>query len=300
MVPAPPVFRFAPSPTGYLHLGHALSAGLNARLAQQRGGRLLLRIEDIDPTRRKPEHVAAIGEDLAWLGLVFAEPVLFQSTRMDAYREALAVLKRQRLVYPCFCSRRKLAEHHTSLGPDYPRDPDGIPLYPGTCRALSAAAGLERIAQGEDHAWRLDMQAALAIIDRPLAFQVEHDDGRTETRMADPARWSDVVLARRETPTSYHLAVTVDDAHQGITHVVRGRDLEAATDIHRLLQALLGLPVPTYRFHPLLTAPDGRKLSKSDGAVALRDLRLAGLSPGEVWALTGLSQAPSTTTSPTS
>jgi glutamyl-Q tRNA(Asp) synthetase len=300
MQAAPPVFRFAPSPTGYLHLGHALSAGLNARLATERGGRFLLRIEDIDPTRRRPDHVAAITQDLAWLGLRWEEPVLHQSSRMAAYRTGLEALKARGLVYPCFCSRKALALQHAALGPDHPCDPDGVPLYPGICRNLPDDERDDRIRSGQDHAWRLDMARALCGVNGPLSYLVEHADGRIETRLADPARWGDVVIARRETPTSYHLAVTLDDAHQAVTHVVRGRDLEACTDIHRLLQEVLGLPVPVYRFHDLLTGPDGRKLSKSQNAPSIRSLRASGLTPAQLWAMTGLSPAPATTASPTS
>lgn len=284
MTPAPPVYRFAPSPTGFLHLGHALSAGLNARLAAERHGRFLLRIEDIDPTRRKPEHVAGLFEDLRWLGLSWEEPVLFQSSRMAAYAAALETLQARGLVYPCFCSRRMLANRVAGLGPDHPRDPDGTPLYSGPCRTLSGAERAARIAAGEDHAWRLDMATAIAAAGGPLAYPVEDAEGRLTIRQALPARWGDVVIARREMPASYHLAVTLDDAHQGVTHVVRGMDLAAATDIHRLLQGLFGLPVPIYRFHRLLMDADGQKLAKSRNAPALRDWRQAGLTPKQVWA----------------
>ena len=250
----PPVFRFAPSPNGYLHLGHALSALLNADMAKAAGGRLLLRIEDIDATRCRPEYEAAIYEDLAWLGLAWEEPVRRQSEHFDDYRAALAALDGMGLVYPSFESRAEIAAlvAARAKGP-WPRDPDGAPLYPGTAKTLTAAERAQRIASGAPYALRLDMAVALARVG-PLTW-IETGagpDGETGTVAADPAAWGDVILARKDMPTSYHLAVVVDDAAQGVTDVVRGHDLFHATSVHRLLQALLGLPAPRYHHHRLL------------------------------------------------
>jgi glutamyl-Q tRNA(Asp) synthetase len=273
----PPVFRFAPSPNGYLHLGHALSALLNAEMARAAGGRLLLRIEDIDATRCRPEYEAAIYEDLRWLGLTWERPVRRQSEHFADYRHALGKLETMGLVYPAFESRAEIAA--MSAG----RDPDGAPLYPGTAKAMSAAERSERIASGAPYALRLDTSTALARVP-PLTW--------TETgagdAIADPAAWGDVILARKDTPTSYHLAVVVDDAAQGVTDVVRGRDLFHATSVHRLLQALLGLPAPRYHHHRLLLDADGRKLSKSTQATGLRKLRAQGLTPSDIRRLAGL------------
>jgi glutamyl-Q tRNA(Asp) synthetase len=282
----PPVFRFAPSPTGRLHLGHALSALLNWQAAQQRGGVFLLRIEDIDGGRLREEHVTAIFEDLRWLGLDWPEPVLRQSTRFAAYDAALETLKSRHLVYPCYCTRSGIAEAVAALttagGGQPVHDPDGAVLYPGTCRGLSPQIAAQRIAAGEPHAWRLDMARAVASLPQPLAYDAEAVNGDIIPVRAEPLRWGDVVLARKELGASYHLAVVIDDAFQGVTHVVRGQDLEAATDIHRVLQALLHLPVPVYRFHHLVRDDAGIKLAKSRGARALADLRAAGFSPDEL------------------
>lgn len=287
----PPVFRFAPSPNGYLHLGHALSALINADMAHARGGRLLLRIEDIDEARCRPEYEAAIYEDLAWLGLRWELPVWRQSEHYDDYRAALARLEAEGLVYPSFESRAEIAAlvaERERAGP-WPRDPDGAPLYPGAAQDLSEAERRRRIDAGEPHALRLDMAAAVkragALSWRDSGFGPA---GETGSVAADPAAWGDVVLARKETPTSYHLAVVVDDAAQGITDVVRGQDLFHATGVHRLLQALLGLPAPRYHHHRLIHDPDGRKLSKSTAATGLRALRAAGASPGDIRRLVGL------------
>jgi glutamyl-Q tRNA(Asp) synthetase len=270
-----PVFRFAPSPNGRLHLGHAASALLNARLAAETGGRFLLRIEDIDATRCRPEFEQAIYDDLRWLGLTWEEPVLRQSTRLRCYGEALGRLAARGLLYPCFCSRREIAAD----GAGRDRDPDGAPLYSGRCRALPAQTATARIAAGEPHALRLDMAAALAAAPDALFWA----EGPTCERIAaDPAAWGDAVLRRKEFPTSYHVAVVVDDAFQGVTHVVRGRDLFHATSLHRLLQALLELPAPDYRHHGLITGGDGEKLAKSRGSPALADLRAQGRTPEEV------------------
>jgi glutamyl-Q tRNA(Asp) synthetase len=272
--PRPPRFRFAPSPNGRLHKGHALSALLNLHLARQRSGAFLIRIEDIDKARCPPDLCEAALDDLAWLGVTSDEPVVYQSMRMQAYDAALARLKRLGLIYPCACSRGEIAREVAQAGQSWPRDPDGAPLYPGTCRghdASSLGAGPFNL--------RLDMAKALIVPETPLVFMVEDEHGSVSQRIAQPSRWGDVVLARRDIGTSYHLSVVVDDAFQAITHVVRGRDLEAATDIHVLLQKLLGLPVPAYRFHALITDEGGDKLAKSRNSASLDDLRREGLAP---------------------
>ncbi|MGJ5023873.1 tRNA glutamyl-Q(34) synthetase GluQRS [Bradyrhizobium oligotrophicum] len=281
----PPVFRFAPSPNGYLHLGHAYSALLNVRCAQQSGGRLLLRIEDIDPTRCRPEFEQAIYEDLAWLGIAWEQPVRRQSEHLAEYRAALDRLRGMGLVYPSFESRAEIARLVARRDADgaWPRDPDGAPLYPGTATSLSEARRAGLMAGGVPYALRLDMAAAIARVGR-LAWD-EHgagpsgESGRVEAR---PEAWGDVVLARKETPTSYHLSVVIDDALQGVTEVVRGQDLFHATSVHRLLQVLLGLPAPAYRHHQLIRDAQGHKLSKSTQATGLRALRAEGVSPAEI------------------
>ena len=260
------VTRFAPSPTGRLHLGHAFAALQAHDHARAAGGGFLLRIEDIDGTRSREGFVAGIAEDLAWLGLTWDGPVLRQSTRLAIYDAALAGLRDRGLLYPCFCTRADIAAsvsapHH---------GPDGL-VYPGTCRHLPADEAAARIAAGAPHAWRLATDRAVAITG-PLDWS----DALAGPQRADPAAFGDVVLARKDAPASYHLAVTIDDAAQRVTDVVRGRDLMRATDIHRLLQALLGLPTPRYRHHPLLLGPDGTRLAKRNGAPALADLRAAG------------------------
>jgi glutamyl-Q tRNA(Asp) synthetase len=288
-----PIFRFAPSPNGELHLGHALSAMLNDDLAKMAGGRLLLRIEDIDTTRCTPQFEAGIYENLRWLGIVWEEPVRRQSAHFGAYREVLAELVRQELVYPAFMSRgaiRAFAEAWEGDGTGWPRDPDGAPLYPGLDKTLGSQERQRRIDEGRAFAWRLDMAAALARIGRKLSWQEYQDDGLAEvaTVEADAAAWGDVILARREIPTSYHLSVVTDDALQGVTHVVRGRDLYHATAVQRLLQELLGLPAPLYRHHRLILGEDGRKLSKSMKSTGLSALRTAGATPQEIRRLVGL------------
>jgi len=287
----PPVFRFAPSPTGNLHLGHVLSALLNADMARAAGGRLLLRIEDIDATRCRPEYEAEIVEDLRWLGFTFEEPVRRQSEHFAAYRAALGRLDAMGLVYPSFESRAEIAAlvaAREAQAP-WPRDPDGAPLYPGTATTMPADERAQRIASGAPSALRLDMAAALARTGA-LAWTETGagPNGETGTIAADPAAWGDVILARKDVATSYHLAVVVDDAAQGVTDVVRGRDLFHATSVHRLLQALLGLPAPRYHHHRLLLDADGRKLSKSIRATGLRDLRAQGLTARDIRRLAGL------------
>ena len=275
-----PVLRFAPSPNGRLHLGHAYSALLNADLAERMGGICRLRIEDIDPRRSKPALIDAIFADLAWLGLRYPEPVRRQSDHMGDYRAARDDLIDRRLAYPCFCSRgqvRALAESGNTRA----CDPDGAPLYPGTCRSLDPARVAENLARGAPHTWRLDMTAALRCTGPALGY-VAFDETGAQPIAADPARWGDAVIARRDVPTSYHLAVVHDDAAEGISHVVRGRDLEAATDLHVLLQKLLGLPTPQYRHHPLLLGAEGEKLAKSRGSQSLADLREAGVTPRQI------------------
>jgi glutamyl-Q tRNA(Asp) synthetase len=286
---AAPVFRFAPSPNGYLHLGHALSALINFEMARAAGGRFLLRIEDIDATRCRSEYEQAIYEDLAWLGISWEEPVLQQSTQFDAYRAALAHLDAAGLIYPSFESRGEIARLIAERGTpeSWPRDPDGAPLYPGHGRSLSAAEREQRVAAGAPYALRLDMSAAIARAG-PLTWTetgLAHAGG---VIAAEPQMWGDVVLARKEVPTSYHLAVVVDDARQGVTHVVRGQDLFWSTSIHRLMQALLDLPAPHYHHHRLILDTTGQKLSKSTRATALRSLREDGASAADIRAMLGL------------
>ncbi len=267
------VSRFAPSPTGPLHLGHAWSAILAHDFARGAGGVFLLRIEDIDPGRARPRHVEAIIEDLRWLGLSWdGEPVL-QSQRLALYAAALDRLKAQDLVYPCFCTRSAIAAE-IAASASAPHGPDG-PHYPGTCRRLGKAERQSRI-ESEPHAWRLDVARASGLAG-PLVWR----DGE-ERIVGNPGSFGDVVLARKDAPTSYHLAVTVDDAAQGVTDVVRGRDLFASTHVHRLLQALLGLPTPHYHHHALLTDAQGQRLAKRSGAQSLADLRSDGVDGREL------------------
>jgi glutamyl-Q tRNA(Asp) synthetase len=274
------VTRFAPSPTGHLHLGHAHSALFAWRRAREAGGRFLLRIEDIDPLRCRPEFTEAILEDLAWLGLDWDGEVRVQSAHLPEYRRALDGLAARGLLYPCFCTRADIAREIAAAA-SAPHGPDG-PLYPGTCRRLPAAERAARLAAGEAHALRLDMAAALALLPTPLSF------AEGGTRIAcDPAQFGDAVLARKDVPASYHLCVTHDDALQGVTLVTRGADLRPATHLHRLLQHLMGWPEPAYAHHPLITDAAGRRLAKRDRAATLRGLRAAGRSPAEVRALAG-------------
>ncbi len=287
----PPVFRFAPSPNGYLHLGHALSALINAEMAAAAGGRLLLRIDDIDATRCRPEYEAAIYEDMAWLGLTWEQPVWRQSEHTEEYRAALARLGALGLVYPSFESRAEIAMMVTGRDArgHWPRDPDGAPLYPGNAKALSAADRRRRIEAGEPYALRLDMTAALARF--PAVTWAESGagpHGKTGTVGTDPAAWGDVVLARKDAPASYHLAVVVDDAAHAVTDVVRGADLFHTTSVHRLLQALLGLPEPRYHHHRLILDANGRKLSKSTASTGLRELRAGGASAADIRHRVGL------------
>jgi len=283
------VFRFAPSPNGYLHLGHALSALRNFDLARAAGGRLLLRIEDIDAARCRPDYEQAIYDDLAWLGITWEQPVRRQSAHFDEYGAALARLDAMGLVYPSFESRGEIArlvaarETHAP----WPRDPDGAPLYPGDARALAPSERRRRMEAGDPYALRLDMAAAIARTGA-LSWGETGAESEAGSVAAAPQIWGDVVLARKETPTSYHLAVVVDDARQGVTHVVRGQDLFWSTSVHRVLQALLDLPAPSYHHHRLILDAEGKKLSKSTRATALRALRESGATAADIRRMVGL------------
>lgn len=278
------ITRFAPSPTGYLHLGHAFSALLAFEAAVAGGGRMLLRIEDIDPGRCRPEFETGIMEDLAWLGLSWPEPVRRQSERMADYRAALERLEEARLLYPCFCTRKEIAAEAARSG-QAPHGPDGI-LYPGLCRTMDPGLRRERLAEGEPHALRLEMAAAVA--QTGGAGRLSWHDREKGAVRAEPERFGDVILARKEMPTSYHLAVTLDDHLQGVTCVIRGEDLFPSTHVHRLLQALLGLETPDYRHHRLLTDEKGRRFAKRDRSLTLRSLREAGETPEGVRKRIGL------------
>jgi len=267
--------RFAPSPTGSLHLGHALAAKIARDLAREHGGEFLLRHEDIDTTRVRPEHYRTIEEDLRWLGLHWDGSALRQSVRLEAYESALDALRARGVVYPCFCSRRDIQEELAAMA-SAPQGPEG-PLYPGTCRHLSPEEGARRIAAGTPAAWRLDAELAAETLG-PLSF-VDLRFGKIDV---DPALLGDVVLARKDIGSAYHLAVVVDDAFQEITHVTRGEDLLPATHVHRLLQALLGFPEPVFLHHPLALDENGRRLAKRDRALALEALREAGTTPAEI------------------
>ena len=266
------VTRFAPSPTGLLHKGHGLSALIAHGVARRLGGDFLLRIEDIDAGRCRPEFAAALERDLTWLGLDWRRPPMKQSDRFGAYAAALDRLKADGLLYPCFCTRREIREE-IARSPSAPHGPDG-PLYPGTCRFLSHRERTDKLASGMAHAWRLDVRAATDRLDQPLAW----DDLGAGIRKGDPECFGDVVLARKDTPTSYHLAVVVDDAAQGVNLVTRGRDLFEATHVHVLLQRLLDLPTPRYFHHDLLTDDDGRRLAKRDKSATLETMRARGIS----------------------
>ena len=282
-MPQQPVFRFAPSPNGRLHLGHALSALTGAAWAKRLGGRFLVRLEDFDTARARPAFAAAALEDLTWLGLTWEQPVLRQSEHTRVYRDAAQRLTDMGLLYRCFATRSEIEAAATPGAVD----PDGAPMYPGLHKGLGDAAIAARIALGEPFCLRLDLDRALAAVaaklhGRPLAFTELDADGRARRVAADAARWGDAVIVRKDVPASYHLAVVVDDARQGVTHVTRGLDLFAATDVHRLLQALLDLPEPVYAHHGLIVGDDGRKLSKSQGATSLATLRAQGVSATDV------------------
>jgi glutamyl-Q tRNA(Asp) synthetase len=275
------ILRFAPSTNGFLHIGHAYSALVNFEMARATGGKLLLRIEDIDLERCRPEFEHAVYADLGWLGLSWEQPVRRQSEHFPEYASALARLTAQGLTYPCFCTRGDII-HAVSNIPDWPRDPDGSPLYPGTCRHLSRAQRERRLAAGGSPATRIDMAAALREVGFPLGWREYRSTSVGRDVPASPELWGDAVLARKDIPTSYHLSVVVDDALQDITDVVRGEDLFAATSLHRLLQALLDLPAPSYHHHALLRDAAGHKLSKSLRATPLRALRQDGMTPAAV------------------
>lgn len=275
------VTRFAPSPTGRLHLGHAFSALFAFDVARAGGGRFLLRVEDIDPGRCREDFVQGIEADLLWLGLDWEHPVRHQSEHMDDYRAALSRLNDLSLLYPCFCTRKDIQEEVARAG-HAPHGPDGV-LYPGTCRHLSEAERRRRLEAGEEHALRLDMSRACGLV-RSLSWR----DREAGLVTAMPQIFGDVVLARKDTPTSYHLAVTVDDALQGVTLVTRGVDLFVATHVHRLLQALLDLPVPDYHHHRLLTDETGRRYAKRDRSLTLDTLRRSGRTPADIRAMIGL------------
>ena len=285
------ILRFAPSPNGYLHLGHAYSALLNHDMARELGGRLLLRIEDIDVSRCRPEYEAAIYQDLAWLGISWDTSVRRQSEQFDDYRAALAKLEAQGLIYPSFESRSEIAAVVAARERQghWPRDPDGVPLHPADARQLPAAERERRRRAGEPYALRLALDAAIARAGVLTWTETgSGPQGQTGVVEAAPQMWGDVVLARKEVPASYHVAVAVDDARQGVTDVVRGQDLFWATGIHRLLQALLGLPQPVYHHHKLILDADGRKLSKSTQATSLRELRAAGATAADIRRMVGL------------
>ncbi|MGE3064432.1 MAG: tRNA glutamyl-Q(34) synthetase GluQRS [Hyphomicrobiaceae bacterium] len=284
-----PVLRFAPSPNGELHLGHALSALVDFRMAQRLGGTFLVRIEDIDVERCRPEFVAGILEDLDWLGIRWQEPVERQSQHFPDYQAAAQRLDEQGLLFPCFATR---SEIERSANPDA-RDPDGALLYPGIHRGLSATEIAERKARKEPFALRIDMRRAVErareiLNGAPLSFVELTDNGRTERMLARPERWGDAVLVRKDVPASYHLSVVVDDARQRVTHVTRGLDLLPSTDIHRLLQVLLGLPEPLYHHHRLITDATGRKLAKSAHDTSLAALRARGATPADIRRMVGL------------
>lgn len=280
-----PVTRFAPSPTGRLHLGHAYSAWFAWSQAARAGGRFLLRIEDIDRGRCHPEFDAGILDDLAWLDLSWETPVRRQSDHFADYAKALDVLADRGLIYPCFCTRKDIQREIEAAGHaphDVPRGPDGA-LYPGTCRALDSGEAGDRVTRGDAFALRLKTDVAAAVTG-PLPW-TDLDRGAQKAR---PEMFGDVVLARKDTPTSYHLAVTLDDHIQGVTRVTRGEDLFAATHLHRLLQALLGLRTPEYRHHGLLTGPDGKRFAKRDKSETIETLRNRGHAPDEVWEMAGV------------
>ena len=286
-----PVFRFAPSPNGELHLGHALSALLNHDMARDAGGRFLLRIEDIDPARCRPEYEAQIYEDLRWLGLDWEAPVRRQSEHVAEYLAALEGLKVRGLVYPAFLSRAEIKAHVTEFEKNCGRwkyDPDGSPHYPTFERELDPAEAAARITRGDRHMWRLNVEKAVAALERPSLFWTETNSGTAQSSPANPGLWGDVVLWRWDAPSSYHLSVVLDDALQGVSHVVRGMDLFHATHIHRLLQELLGLPAPLYHHHPLIRDGAGHKLSKSIASTGIAALRRAGESASGIRRLVDL------------
>lgn len=284
------VTRFAPSPTGYLHLGHAFAAAIAHDRARSAGGSFFLRMEDIDAARSRKEYEDAIREDLTWLGLEWDGRVLLQSTRLSAYRAALDCLENEGLLYPCFCTRREIASEIARMI-EAPHGPDG-PLYPGICRALSTAERNARMASGVPYALRFDAPAAamragrLTLHEEGAGPNGEHGEIEVDLHL-----FGDAVLARKDFPASYHLAVVVDDAHQGVTLVTRGNDLFSAAHLQRVLQAVLGLPAPRYEHHKLILDANGRKFSKRDRSVTLRALRQSGWTPDRIRERVGLQNA---------
>lgn len=297
-----PLFRFAPSPNGWLHLGHAFSALTVFDRARAAQGRFILRIEDIDIGRTRAEYVEGIYQDLKWIGLSWENPVRRQSECFPAYEEALQCLRKMDLLYPCFATRKEIIDTITDGGiplDRWPRDPDGGLVYPGIYKGISEPERSNLLWEGRSFAWRLDMSKAKALAEKinggPISFQesgpqnLPTPTSRTHTICTiTPERFGDVILARKDVPTSYHLAVTVDDADQGITDVVRGQDLFAATDIHRLLQVLLGFPAPRYHHHRLIRDDTGRRLAKSARDQGIREWRQKGLSPADIRKMIGL------------
>ncbi|HVZ05599.1 tRNA glutamyl-Q(34) synthetase GluQRS [Hyphomicrobium sp.] len=283
------ITRFAPSPNGFLHVGHALSAIIAHDLARRSGGRFLLRIEDIDLERRRPEFVSGIFEDLSWLGLTWEEPVLVQSQHFKSYLAAADKLIAMGLLYPCFASRSEII----AAADPQKTDPHGVLLYPGLWKGASAERVGARMAEGDTPALRLNMDGAMQALrrkrgDKPLTFTEVAEDGSRQTIIAEPERWGDAIIVRKDVPASYHLSVVVDDARQGVTHVTRGKDLFAATDLQRLLQELLDLPEPVYSHHRVICWADGRKLSKSNHDMGLRALREEGASAADIRRVIGL------------
>ena len=282
-----PIFRFAPSPNGELHLGHAYSALVTDHLARLHDGRFLLRIEDVDGGRARPEFEQQIYDDLRWLGLTWEEPVWKQSDHMENYSTALDRLDQMGLLYPCFASRSEITNYNEKRHLDLPPTPDGYPVYPNIYRNFPKKEALRRVETSEPHTLRLNMPKAMDIARQKtdkISFRERQDDGSYKSIFEPPDAWGDCVLARKDIRTSYTLAVVVDDAHQGITHVTRGEDLYHATSLQRLLQILLDLPEPLYFHHPLIVDMTGRKLSKSDDDVSLKTIRATGISPQELCA----------------
>ena len=274
-----PVFRFAPSPNGNMHLGHAYSALSTYHFSQKMNGRFLLRLEDIDTNRCRQEFIDGIFEDLEWLGIEWEEPVRKQSEHFSDYKNALNKLEEKNLIYPCFATRKEVMEAiNAQQKPVYPLDPDGVPIYPSLHKYLSKHEVEKFIREGQAYCYRLNMQAALESISNKASLNITYmnDEGETSIEIAEPQRWGDVIVMRKDTPTSYHLSVVVDDALQNVSHVTRGMDLKNATDLHRLLQELLGLPSPVYYHHKLLLDKNGEKFSKSKSSQSLKDLRTTG------------------------
>lgn len=293
----PEVLRFAPSPNGWLHLGHAYSALFAFDLAKKLGGRFLLRIEDIDTGRCRPEYERGIYDDLAWLGIEWEQPVRRQSEHFDDYEKALRRLQQLDVVYPCFATRKEINDAIAASGiplRNWPVDPDGAPIYPGIYKDISRERRNHLMWEGRGYAWRLDTEKARRLAETmtggPITFHEEggSPEGDSGTLEVKPELFGDVIVARKDVPTSYHLAVTVDDALQGVTLVTRGQDLFPATYIHRILQVLLGLPEPRYRHHGLVRDETGRRLSKSAKDMGLRELRSAGQTPADIRRMVGL------------